>query len=278
MRKIWNALWPLFIYPLAQTVFGVVGVLLLGEKAESFALVFLLISIIICIPFYYKMYCKDKVTAEEEKRNLPIGNKDYFAIIITGAAIAVAMNNIISITPLPYLFPGYEETNEILLSGGMMMQIATVGILGCVVEEICHRGVVYCRMRRCLGKRKAMIFSALVFGIYHMNVVQAVYAFFLGLFFAWVYERYKTLWAPITAHMSANLFVILFGSSKAVNHALDSMVGYCLITCISILIFYYGWRFMKQTDPMVELEFVEKEPDTLKSLTEEYKEQEREGE
>ena len=50
------------------------------------------------------------------------------------------------------------------------------------------------------------------------------------------------------------------------------------MTCISILVFYYGLRFMKQTNPMVELEFVEKEPDTLKKLTEEYKEQEREEE
>ena len=76
--------------------------------------------------------------------------------------------------------------------------------------------------------------------------------------------------------MSANLFVILLGSSQAVTHALGNMVGYCLITCISIIVFYYGFRWMKETNPLKELEFVEKEPDTLKKLTEEYKEQERE--
>ena len=76
--------------------------------------------------------------------------------------------------------------------------------------------------------------------------------------------------------MSANLFVILFGSSAIVNRLLSNLVGYCLITCIAILIFFYGVRFMKQTNPLVDLEFVEKEPDTLEGLTEEYKEQERE--
>jgi hypothetical protein len=76
--------------------------------------------------------------------------------------------------------------------------------------------------------------------------------------------------------MSANLFVILLGSSQAVNHAVGTMVGYCLITCISMIVFYYGLRWMKETNPLKELEFVEKEPDTLKRLTEEYKEQERE--
>ena len=188
------------------------------------------------------------------------------------------MNNIISITPLPYIFTGYEDTNEVLFSGGMLLQVLSAGIFGCIVEEISMRGVAYLRMKRYWGKRRAIILSALVFGIYHLNVVQAVYAFCLGLFFAWVYERYDTLWAPIIAHMSANLFVILLGSSAFVNHALETMVGYCLMTCVSILVFYYGWRFIKQTDPWIELEFVEKEPDTLKGLTEEYKEQEREEE
>ena len=131
-------------------------------------------------------------------------------------------------------------------------------------------------MDKARGKKKAMIFSALVFGIYHMNVVQAVYAFFLGLFFAWLYERYDSLWAPSIAHMSANLFVILLAESTVFNHILSNLVGFCLVTCISMLVFYYGWRWMKQTNPLVELEFVAKEPDTLKRLAEEYKEQERE--
>lgn len=283
--KIWNVLWPLFIYVIAQNVFSLIGILVMlivnGDMNldiyYKYAIIFLLISAIVCIPIYYRMYKKDCSLAGEEK-NIPMGNKDYLAIIVSGAALAVVLNNIISITPLPYLFTGYEETNEVLVGGGMILQIISAGIFACIVEEISMRGITYLRMKRYWGKRRAMILSALVFGIYHMNVVQAVYAFGLGLFFVWVYERYDTLWAPIIAHMSANIFVILLSSSAFVNHALETMVGYCLMTCVSILIFYYGWRFIKQTDPWVELEFVEKEPDTLKSLTEEYKEQEREEE
>lgn len=212
------------------------------------------------------------------KRNIPMTNKDYLAIILCGAALALAMNNIIALTPLPDIFDGYEETNEVLYGGGIILQILGAGIFGCMVEEVSMRGVTYLRMKRYWGKRKAMIFSALVFGIYHLNLVQGVYAFFLGLFFAWVFDRYDTLWAPIIAHMSANLFVILLSGSTFFNTFLSSMVGFCLSTGISLLVFYYGWRFMKQTNPLIELEFVEKEPDTLKGLAQEYKKQEREEE
>lgn len=278
MRKIWNAIWPLFIYAFAQNVVSIIGMLILGSEDQfyEYAVIFLIIAAMICIPIYYRMYRKDWETAAEEKREIPMENKDYLAIIVCGAAIAVAMNNIIAVTPLPLMFDAYEETNEVLEGGGMLLQILSAGILGCIVEEISMRGVTYLRMKRYWGKSKAILWSAVVFGLYHMNVVQAVYAFVLGIFFAWVYERYQTLWASIVAHMSANLFVILLGSSQAVTHALETMVGYCLITCISIIIFYYGLRWMKETNPLKELEFVEKEPDTLKRLTEEYKEQERE--
>ena len=266
-------LWPLAIYMIAQMIISTIGLMTIGEDS---AILCLLIAAVISIPIYHKIHKKDAEMAGEARRNIPLENEDFGAIIVCGAALAVAMNNIISITPLPYLFTGYEETNEILFSGGIVLQILAAGIFGCIVEEISLRGVIYPRMKRYWGKNKAMILSAVVFGIYHLNVVQAVYSFFLGLFFVWVYDRYDNLWAPIAAHMSANLFVILFGSSAIVNRLLSSLVGYSLITCIAILIFFYGIRFMKQTNPLVDLEFVEKEPDTLEGLTEEYKEQERE--
>ena len=174
------------------------------------------------------------------------------------------------------IFTGYEDTSEMLFGGGVILQILSAGIFACIVEELSMRGVVYLRLKKYWGKKKAILFSAIIFGIYHMNVVQAVYAFILGLFFAWLYDRYDTLWAPITAHMSANLFIILLSGNSIAMKVMSNMVGFCLVTCISLLVFQYGWRFMKETNPLVELEFIEKEPDTLKKLTEEYKEQERE--
>lgn len=274
--KIWNILWPLFIYLIMQNAVALVGMFFLDY--ETYAVVFLLISALICIPIYWKMCKKDRQLAGEVKRNIPMENKDYLAIIVSAAALALAMNNLISITPLPEWFNGYEETNEVLSAGGMGLQILTAGIVACIVEELSLRGVTYFRMKQYWGKSRAIFWSALVFGIYHLNVVQGVYAFILGLYFAWLNERYDSLRASITAHMSANLFVILLSTSQAVGHALESRVGYCLITCISLLIFFYGYRFIKQTNPLVELEFVEKEPDTLKGLTKEYHEQEREDE
>ena len=298
--KIWNVLWPLVIYMAVQNVVAILGTIVLMiistlQKADAegmvslttmtehvlelyyqYAILFVLIAALICIPIYYKMYKKDCLLAGEVKKDIPITNKDIFAIAVSAATLALAMNNIISITPLPRIFKGYEDTNAVLYGGGVFLQIISAGIFACIVEELSMRGVTYLRMKRYWGTRNAMLLSALVFGLYHLNVVQAVYSFFLGLFFAWLYERYDSMWAPCIAHMSANLFIILLSKSSIFEKVLTTLVGFCLITCISLLIFYYGWKWMKHSNPRMELEFVQKEPDTLEKLREEYRGQERE--
>ena len=275
-------MWPLFIYVIAQNVIAFAATLAFGfvdggeELILRYAVGFILIAALISIPIYYKIYQNDKILAGEVKKTEPMENRDYLLIIVSGATLALAMNNIISVTPLPTFFTGYEETNEVLFGGGIILQILSAGIFACITEEFCIRGVVYGRLKRYCSKKNAMIISALIFGIYHLNVVQGVYAFVLGLYFVWLYERYQSLWAPCIAHMSANLFVILFSANPVVHKILGNRVGFCLVTCISLLIFYYSWRIMKESAMWNRLEFVEKEPDTLKKLTEEYKEQERE--
>lgn len=291
--KLWNVLWPLLIYQIAQSVFAICGSALLISNAiakgiteeqalidlyNQYALLFLIAAALLCIPIYYKMYRKDAKRSGREQRNVPLKGRDYLAIIVCGAALALSTNNLISLTPLPYLFQGYEEVNDALYGGGILLQILGAGILGCIVEELSLRAITYNRMKHYWGRKNAVIFSAAVFGIYHMNVVQGVYAFILGLFFAWVYERYDTIWAPIIAHMSANLFVLLLSGSDLVMNAMSTLIGYCLFTCISLLLFTYGWRFMKQTTPVTKLQFEEKEPDDLSALAREYQEKQSEGE
>ena len=282
LLKIWNILWPLFIYLIAQNLVSVIGIFILSffgggeELYYRYGVLFVLAAALICIPIYWKIYRKDEETAGNRKKDIPVNNRDYLLVIFSGAALALAMNNVIALTPLPVWFTGYEDTNQVIYGGGLLLQILSAGIFACIVEEVSMRGVVYGRMKRYFGKTAAMFLSALVFGIYHLNVVQGVYAFVLGLYFVWLYERYQSLWASCIAHMSANLFILFMAASPVCQHVLQTMVGFCLTTCISLLIFYYSWRMIQESDPKLDLEFIEKEPDTLEKLTEEYKAQESE--
>ena len=54
------------------------------------------------------------------------------------------------------------------------------------------------------GEKTAMVFSALTFALFHMNLFQFFYAFGMGLIFAYVYLRTRRLRYPVLMHMIIN--------------------------------------------------------------------------
>ena len=54
---------------------------------------------------------------------------------------------------------------------------------------------------------RLLVLSGLAFGLFHGNLVQAVYATVIGCLLALVYEWYGTIAAPMLFHSVANLFV-----------------------------------------------------------------------
>lgn len=103
----------------------------------------------------------------------------------------------------------YEQAEEALYSGSMFVQILSIVIFAPIVEELIFRGVVYNRIKRMSNKIAAAIISAVMFGVYHGNFVQGVYAFIIGLILVYSYEKYKSIAAPVLFHMSANGFSLL---------------------------------------------------------------------
>ncbi len=72
-----------------------------------------------------------------------------------------------------------------------------------VVEEILFRGFVL-RSLRPFGKRFAILGSALLFGLFHGNLLQTPYAFLVGLVLGYVTVEYSLFWA-IVLHLFNNL-------------------------------------------------------------------------
>lgn len=77
------------------------------------------------------------------------------------------------------------------------------GILAPVTEEILFRGLIQ-RTMRPFGKKFAILVSSLTFGLFHGNLLQAPYAFAVGLVLGYVAVEYNILWAMVL-HMINNL-------------------------------------------------------------------------
>ncbi|HIW34397.1 MAG TPA: CPBP family intramembrane metalloprotease, partial [Candidatus Paenibacillus intestinavium] len=54
-----------------------------------------------------------------------------------------------------------------------------------------------------------IIIQAAIFAVIHVNPLQIIYTFILGLLFAWLVVSVNSLWASILMHMSFNLTTIV---------------------------------------------------------------------
>ncbi len=137
----------------------------------------------------------------------------WFSVIILAIATGQFLNDLINGLHLNDLFTGYSEVSEQAFSGQPVgLMILVVGIIGPICEELMFRGIVFHRLKDWVKPQAAIAISALLFGIYHGNVVQFFYATCMGVMLAVIYDKTGTLWISIVAHIAANLWS-LFGSS-----------------------------------------------------------------
>lgn len=97
----------------------------------------------------------------------------------------------------------YLESASVSTDGVAMFLY--VGLGAPISEELLFRGLVLRSMEK-HGKHFAIIASALLFGLFHGNLIQAPFAFLVGLVLGYVTVEYNIGWAMVL-HMANNLLL-----------------------------------------------------------------------
>lgn len=139
---------------------------------------------------------------------LPKGcKKDVFILFGLGGSVAVALNFLFALIGFTGSSATYEQVAEKQFALPVWAGIILYGIVSPIAEEVVFRGIVYNRLHRQYSLRMAVLASSLIFGLYHGNVVQALYGFVLGMMIAVLYEKYGSFIVPVVLHSAANIFV-----------------------------------------------------------------------
>lgn len=164
------------------------------------------ISALATIPFLILMRSNDR--KKEKAMGLVQNNRaalsKYVYVAVISIAFSLALNNLVLLSDLAEYSIAYQETAEVLYSPSLMVQILCLGIVTPIMEEYIFRGLIFKRLRNRFPVRRAIVSSALFFGIYHGNLVQMIYGTLSGILLAYLYEKYGSLKAPILAHMLMN--------------------------------------------------------------------------
>lgn len=210
--RIWQIIYPIGIYYVVSSLAYFVLELMLGSEKETYMLR-QLICAAITIPFVLHFYQLDKQTEETVygKRRFKLDGQVKNAVFsfVSAAALGTAVNNVIAMTPLIKMSAGFQTANEAFFGGQMVYELLGSCLLIPIAEELLFRGVVYQRLRVLFGVKWALICSALLFGLVHVNLVQFLYAGILGLLLAFLLEKTGYLYAAILGHIAANLVAVV---------------------------------------------------------------------
>jgi membrane protease YdiL (CAAX protease family) len=90
-----------------------------------------------------------------------------------------------------------------------IIAIIQVGIVPAITEEMFFRGIVLNGFKRNYSDKKAILISALLFGIIHLNPWQFVTAFIIGIIMAWIYIKTKSIILCIYIHLFNNIIGVI---------------------------------------------------------------------
>ena len=100
-----------------------------------------------------------------------------------------------------------EEGTTTLLTYPFAMQVILLAVIPPLVEELIFRGIFFGSYRKA-GMTGAALMSGLLFGCFHLNINQALYAFVIGIVFAYMVEATGSLWSSVIAHFAVNTYSI----------------------------------------------------------------------
>lgn len=251
MRHIWRIIYPMLIY-FGITV--VVSVVVLMTSLTGDVVIITLLSALAAIPVLGWIFRREQWMRGKALLAGGLSMEQASLTIVFGTASCIAINNLIGISKLSVLFPGYAKVSEALYSPPLLLQIIAIGLVIPVVEELIFRGLGFARLRDICGFWPAALVSALIFGLYHGNVVQFVYAGFLGLALCWVYEQTGSFLAPVVFHQAANLVSVLFTSVLGEEYeAFGRGISLYIMTLAALAVMVLAAREMKKSARKEEL-------------------------
>lgn len=143
------------------------------------------------------------------KKDLSFGR--FMALLLVALALAYSCNLLTMLIQLLLSFhTGYMPENplDFTMHQSVWPTLLFAVLLAPIVEEVVFRGVLLRKLRP-YGDGICMMVSGTAFALFHGNFSQALYAFALGVFFAYVVLQYGRLRYAIFLHMGVNCCGVL---------------------------------------------------------------------
>lgn len=252
-KGLWMGIQFLLIQVVSLIPIGIIGAMVYGVEDQAGLnnfIMFLGLPLAFLAGAWYFYKKRGLIeTAFTWKSNFPI-------LIILGLFLMYGVNYIIG--ELTTYLPGYEAMlamYQAMFAGVHPMALIIGGaLIGPVCEEIIFRGVILEGLAKKYDPTKALIFSALIFGLIHLQPLQVIAAFFAGLILGWIYLKTQSLWIVIALHVINNFAAFTF--SDLGTASTRTLIGNDLLyvgsfALAAVIAYAAYWAFNRINQPKV---------------------------
>lgn len=130
----------------------------------------------------------------------------------------------------------YSELMEQLVGGNIWLSLFVTVLLAPLAEELLFRGVTLKKAQKNMPFLAANVLQAVLFGVYHMNLIQGVYAFVLGMVLGFTANYFHSIWASILLHACVNASAEVLNLLPAA--VTDTVVGAFGIAAVGVVLLF----------------------------------------
>lgn len=105
-----------------------------------------------------------------------------------------------------FLLAYKAHMGNLMIKDKLLLVFLSVVIGAPLAEELLYRGILLHCVKHHLPTWVAVLVSSALFGLSHMQPMQVIYTFFVGVLMAAIVLRYRSLTAGIVSHMVFNFF------------------------------------------------------------------------
>lgn len=129
---------------------------------------------------------------------------------VLAVTLAMGINLLFGLSEWIDLSKDFKQVAERQMSAGIVPGLILYGLISPMTEELIFRGILFARLKRYFSAVLSGFLSALFFGLYHGNMIQASYGFIAGCLFAFVYHNTGNFKWTVLIHGLLNVSGFLY--------------------------------------------------------------------
>ena len=193
--------------------------------SDSLVLSNLLCELAVILPVvFFAVFSGERLNSFPGFHKMKAGTVLMVAVFTFLSLPALSLLNLISQLWVQNEVAAMMESQGQISFGALFLSVV---LIAPVFEEMACRGFYYRSYQKSGGSFKAMLLSALIFALMHMNFNQAAYAFVMGILAVLLVEATGSLWASMLYHglINGSQALLMYGILRENPQAYSSQAA-----------------------------------------------------